>query len=78
MITSFVAATSTTPAYRISTNPHAKCVYGSDATYKGAVLPMTPGTFIAQGSDRKQVRNPEAENGLWGNEKDALDALARS
>jgi hypothetical protein len=78
MNTRFVTATDTTPAYRVSITPFAKAVYAG-TEYKGAVLPMkTPGFFVARDIRNALVTNPADADGLWTNEQEAMDALARA
>lgn len=73
-----IPATRTVPAHLVTTTRYGKAVYVNDV-FKGSVVPMnTPGFFKVHDADRHIVTNPDDADGLWGNEREALDFLARS
>lgn len=72
-----VSATTTTPAYLVTTGGRGRAVYVNDA-FKGSVEPLrTPGFFAVRDIDRVPLENPDDADGLWTEERDALDFLAR-
>ena len=73
-----IPATATTPAHLITSSVHGKAVYVNDA-FKGSVEPMrAPGFFVVRDIERHPVTNPDDADGLWDDERAALDFLARS
>lgn len=72
-----VPATRTTPAHLVTNTRYGKAVHVNDV-FKGSVMPMnTPGFFQVRDIERHIIANPDDADGLWDNERDALDFLAR-
>lgn len=73
-----IPATSTTPAHLVTVTRYGKAVYVNDV-FKGSVMPMnTPNFFKVHDLERHIITNPNDVDGLWTDEREALDYLARS
>lgn len=73
-----ISATRTTPAHLVTVTGQGKAVYVNDV-FKGSVEPMrTPGFFKVRDIERHIITNPDDVDGLWDDERVALDFLARS
>lgn len=73
-----ISATASTPAHLVTTSARGKAVY-VNGSFKGSVEPMsTPGFFAVRDIERHLVPNPNDVDGLWDDEREALDFLARS
>jgi hypothetical protein len=72
-----IPATPTTPAHLVTSTRVGKVVYVNEV-FKGSVEPMrTPGFYTVRDVARTVLPNPADVDGLWDNERDALDFLAR-
>jgi hypothetical protein len=72
-----IAATATTPAHLVTTGGALKGVYVA-GVFKGSVNPMvTQGFYVVRDAYRETVLNPDDRDGLWTDEQEALDFLAR-
>ena len=77
MAVRIIPATRTVPAYLVAVTRYGKAVYVNEI-FKGSVMPMnTPGFFAVRDTDRHLVENPDDVDGLWVDEREALDFLAR-